>query len=116
MDKSYLNNIGGNNMIDFVLNEVQESSLDIILKGDLDIESTEVVENLLPSLEKYKAININFEKVPFVDSSGMGLLLHVVQSLSEKGVKVMISNVKEDVFIVFELLQIPEILGKDVFV
>lgn len=103
-------------MVHFGLNEVQKNSLNIILEGDLDIESTEAVERLLPSLEKYESVNINFEKVPFVDSSGMGLLLHAVHSLSEKGIQVTISNVKEDVFMIFELLQIPEILGADVFV
>jgi anti-anti-sigma factor len=103
-------------MIRFSLNPVEEH-LEVILEGDLDIDSTEVVEEeLIPKLASEKAININFENVPFVDSSGMGLLLNLVQTLKETGTKVIVSNVREEVMEVFELLQLPDILGNDVFV
>ncbi|MCQ6275525.1 STAS domain-containing protein [Bacillus sp. V3B] len=103
-------------MIRFLLNPGEEH-LDVILEGDLDIDSTEVVEEeLIPKLVSEKAINIKFENVPFVDSSGMGLLLNLVQTLNEAGTKVTVSNVREEVMEVFELLQLPDILGDDVFV
>jgi anti-anti-sigma factor len=103
-------------MFKYSTTEVGEH-LEVKLAGDLDIDGTEVVEEeLIPTLEKYKSVNVNFENVPFVDSSGMGLLMNLVQTLKEKGVKVTISNVRQDVLDVFELLQIPEILGEEVFV
>lgn len=46
----------------------------------------------------------------------MGLLLNLVQTFNDKGTKVTISNVKDEVMDVFDLLQIPEILGDGVFV
>ena len=46
----------------------------------------------------------------------MGLLLNLVQTLNEAGTKVIVSNVREEVMEVFELLQLPDILGDDVFV
>lgn len=104
-------------MIDFLLKEMTDENLTVLFNGDLDIDSTEIVEEeLLPAMENYKVVNISFENVPFVDSSGMGLLLNIVQSLKAKGIKVTISQVSEDVQFVFELLQIPEILGKDTFI
>ena len=103
-------------MIRFSLNQGEEH-LEVILEGDLDIDSTEVVEEeLIPKLVSEKVININFENVPFVDSSGMGLLLNLVQTLNEAGIKVTVSNVREEVMEVFDLLQLPDILGDDVFV
>ncbi|WP_274856896.1 STAS domain-containing protein [Bacillus methanolicus] len=103
-------------MISFSLNEV-DGNLDVKLEGDLDIDGTEVIEEqLIPTMEKYKAVNINFANVPFVDSTGVGLLLNVIQSLNEKGVKVTISNVRQEIFDIFELLEIPEIVGEGVFV
>jgi anti-anti-sigma factor len=103
-------------MIKYSIHE-NEDHLEVKLEGDLDIDGTEVVdEELIPRLEKYKTVNIDFEHVPFVDSSGMGLLMNLVQSLKEKGTKVTISNVKQDVYDVFELLQLPEILGEGVFI
>ncbi|WP_066060041.1 STAS domain-containing protein [Robertmurraya korlensis] len=91
--------------------------LTVDLIGDLDIDSTELVEEkLIPVLEQYRKINLVFTNVPFVDSSGMGLLLTVVHTLQEKDIEVSISNVREDVMEVFDILQLPEILGEKVFI
>ncbi|WP_156291245.1 STAS domain-containing protein [Oceanobacillus salinisoli] len=95
----------------------EENGVQVTLHGDLDIEGTEIIkEELLPNLLNSKEVNVSFEKVPFVDSSGMGLLITLVNSLKENNSKVTISNVKEEVFEIFELLQLPEILGEEVFV
>jgi anti-sigma B factor antagonist/stage II sporulation protein AA (anti-sigma F factor antagonist) len=102
-------------MIRFSKNEASES-LEIKLDGDLDIESTEVMElELIPAMEQYQVVNINFKDVPFIDSSGIGLLLNAVQTLDTKGIEVTISHVRDEVMDIFELLQIPEILGDGVF-
>jgi anti-anti-sigma factor len=103
-------------MIEYSLHGSNEH-LDVKLVGDFDIDGTEVVEEeLIPNMEKYKTVNINFEGVQFVDSTGMGLLMNMVQNLKEKGVKVTISNVRQDIMDVFEILQLPEILGEEIFV
>lgn len=91
-------------------------NLEVCVQGDLDIEATEAVEELIPEMEKYKTVNVNFANVPFVDSSGMGILLDLVHTLNDQGTIVTVSNVKEEVMEVFELLQLPEILGEKVFV
>jgi anti-anti-sigma factor len=97
--------------------EEENENLEVKIEGDLDIDSTEIIdEQLLPLLGTYKTVNLNFEQVPFVDSSGMGLLLNIVQSLGEKGTEVTISHVRQEVKDVFELLQIPDILGEGVVI
>ncbi|MGO4888396.1 lipid asymmetry maintenance protein MlaB [Anaerobacillus sp. MEB173] len=103
-------------MFSFSIKET-DNAIEVIFAGDLDIEGTEVVENeLIPALNNCQRVNIDFTDVPFVDSSGMGLLLDLVQTLKEKGTIVTITKVSEEVMDVFDLLQIPEILGSDVFV
>lgn len=103
-------------MIKYFYNEA-EDRLDVKLEGDFDIEGTEVVEEeLIPTMLNYKTVNIDFENVPFVDSSGMGLLIDIVKTLNDKGIKVTISKVRQEVFEVFEIIQLPEILGEEVFV
>jgi anti-anti-sigma factor len=103
-------------MINFSLHPA-ENHIVVKLNGDLDIDSTEVVEEqLVPNLQLYKTVCVDFEKIQFVDSSGMGILIHLVQYLNAKEIHVTISNVNEEVMGVFELLQLPEILGEDVFV
>jgi anti-anti-sigma factor len=94
----------------------EEEILEVKLNGDLDIDSTEIVdEELIPMLNGHQSVKLNMIDVPFVDSSGMGLLMHLVQTLTDKGTTVTILNVRDEVMEVFELLQIPEILGKGVF-
>ncbi|XJZ27004.1 STAS domain-containing protein [Bacillota bacterium Lsc_1132] len=92
-------------------------SVSVRLEGDLDIDSTETVEEkLIPSLDNYKLINLDFQNVRFVDSSGMGLLLNFVESLKERDVAITISNVAEDVMEIFQLIQLPKIIGEEVFI
>jgi anti-sigma B factor antagonist/stage II sporulation protein AA (anti-sigma F factor antagonist) len=103
-------------MVNYSLIENAEN-VEVKLEGDLDIEGTEVIEEqLVPSLQKYKEVTLNFEEVPFVDSSGIGLLISLVQTLSGMEIKVTIGNVREDIQEVFELLQLSEILGEGVFI
>ncbi|GGE29737.1 hypothetical protein GCM10011391_05340 [Pullulanibacillus camelliae] len=95
----------------------EDKLLRVDFKGDLDIEATELFQQeLLKKMEEFQSVNLNLKEVPFVDSSGMGLLIELVRTLNEQEISVKISNVTEEVFEVFELLQLPEILGKDVFV
>jgi anti-anti-sigma factor len=87
-----------------------------LLKGDIDIEATELMEEeLLAVLEKYQEVELHFKDVLFVDSTGIGLLMNQVRELTERKVKVTITHLSEDVYQVFDLLQIPEILGRDIF-
>lgn len=97
---------------------VKEANLcQVFLHGDLDIEGTELInEELIPELTVADSVNINFEEVPFVDSSGMGLLITLVNTLKDNRTKVTISNVNDEVFGIFDLLQLPEILGSEVFI
>ncbi|MGX6443724.1 STAS domain-containing protein [Neobacillus sp. K501] len=88
----------------------------VYLKGDMDIEITELMEEeILPALQKFKEVVINFADVSFVDSTGMGLFMYLVQQLQEQGTAVTAVQLTEEVHQVFELLQIPEILGREVF-
>jgi anti-anti-sigma factor len=87
----------------------------ISFDGDLDIDVTELMEEeITPRLRKSVEVDIDFSSVHFVDSSGIGLLISLVQSLSDWGTKVRIYHLNEDVKLVFDMLQLPDILGPDV--
>ncbi|WP_102027416.1 STAS domain-containing protein [Salirhabdus sp. Marseille-P4669] len=94
-----------------------KNNVKVNLNGDLDIEGTEIVnEELLPKLINFSKVNVSLKEVPFVDSTGMGLLINLVKTLQEKGIVITISDVNKDVLEIFDLLQLPEILGTDVIV
>ncbi|TFB13679.1 anti-sigma factor antagonist [Filobacillus milosensis] len=95
----------------------KSSLLEVTLIGDLDIDGTKIInEKLIPQLMKSKKINVNFEQVPFVDSSGVGLLINLVKTIRENDGNITISNISQDIHDVFEILQITEILGKETFI
>lgn len=96
---------------------IDQSNATVLFEGDIDIDATEIIEEeIIPTLPQYQSIEIDFSKVQFVDSTGIGLIIKLVQRLKEKGIRVTITQINPDVFEVFSLLQIPDILGKDVFV
>lgn len=88
----------------------------VLFTGDIDIESTEMMEDeIIPALQTCSIVELNLANVAFVDSTGIGLLIKLVQNQKETGKKVRITHISNDVFDVFTFLQIPEILGKEVF-
>lgn len=97
-----------------VINE--DNKVVLKLEGDLDIEATEVIEDTItPDISNgTSSVELDFENIEFVDSSGIGLLITLVSSLKDQNRNPTIVNLKEDVKLVFELLQLDEILGKDV--
>ncbi|ENH97149.1 anti-sigmaB factor antagonist [Gracilibacillus halophilus YIM-C55.5] len=95
----------------------EKNKLFVELEGDLDIESTEIINNeLLPRFLQHETVVIDFATVGFVDSSGMGLLIQIVKQMKEKDQQIQIIHVKEDILEVFDMVQMHEIIGNDVIV
>jgi anti-anti-sigma factor len=103
-------------MFSYELIEDNEKAV-IYFKGDLDIEVTEIIEEqVIPFLKFYKNVDIDMSEVLFVDSTGIGLLINLVDTLrnAENDIKVTISNIHPQVQEVFEIIQLKEILGEEV--
>lgn len=102
-------------MFNFILQK-EAGRVIVNLEGDLDIEATEIIEEeLIVELHNSSGeVELNFQNIDFVDSSGIGLLISIITTLKEHDRKPTISNINEDVKMVFSLLQLDEILGKEV--
>lgn len=103
-------------MFSYIINK-NGLEMSIRLKGDLDIEVTEVMEeDIIPAISDSKRIEFDLKEVPFVDSTGIGLLINTVDRLKKNGddVQIKIVNVQPLVRDVFEMLQLQEILGDEV--
>jgi anti-anti-sigma factor len=89
----------------------------IYLNGDLDIEVTEIIEiKILPELEPFQKINLDFSNVLFVDSTGIGLLINLIETLNSDDKSIVITNIQPLVKEVFEMLQLNEIFAGKVSV
>ncbi|WP_458126996.1 STAS domain-containing protein [Paenibacillus sp. Z3-2] len=95
---------------------IQNTNAIVICKGDIDIDASDLFEDdIQPALRGCTVICFDFTEVYFVDSSGIGLIIKLVNDLQESGVTVRIEKIRPEVVEVFELLQIDEILGKETF-
>ncbi|WP_046213939.1 STAS domain-containing protein [Paenibacillus wulumuqiensis] len=96
--------------------ELTGEEIVVYCEGDIDIDAGDTFEEELePELAKAAVVILNLESVQFVDSSGIGLLIKLVQNLQEQERQVWIEKTQPEVMEVFELLQLDEILGKSIF-
>lgn len=96
--------------------EEKDGQITIYCEGDMDIDAGELIEEQLePALQSHATIVLDLAQVQFVDSSGIGLLIKLVQDLQEQERVVWLEHIQPEVMEVFELLQLDEILGKQAF-
>jgi anti-anti-sigma factor len=74
--------------------------------GDLDATNVETVLEKVCNLLADGYINIvaDFKKLRYVNSTGLGILLHFSKSAKEKGGSFRISNVNENVYEIIEII------------
>jgi anti-anti-sigma factor len=97
--------------------KIEKTEMDVSIKfiGDLDIEATEMIEDeMIPVIAAYRNIVLDFSDVSFVDSTGIGLLINLIDTKEDNlGMeKVLIKNIQPLVREVFDILQLEEILGE----
>lgn len=99
--------------------ETNEENVFVKMYGDLDIDVTEVIEQeILPRVLPFRTVVFDLGSVPFVDSTGIGVLINLVETLRENrdGVRVHIKEIQPLVQEVFEMIQLKEILGEEVLI
>lgn len=74
--------------------------------GDLDATNVEDVVEKIFSLLKEGIVKIvaDFSKLRYVNSTGLGILLHFSKSAKEKGGCFKITNVNENVYEIIEII------------
>ncbi len=74
--------------------------------GDLDATNVEtVLEKICNLFNEGKVLIVaDFKKLRYVNSTGLGILLHLSKSAKEKGGSFKIANVNENVFEIIEII------------
>lgn len=84
------------------------------LKGELDMATVDsLVEKFWELKENYSKIIFDFNEISFVDSTGVGKLIKLFQDHEE--LDYAITNLQSDVKEIFDILNLKEILGEEVF-
>ena len=95
-----------------IINKEQNgSNLKIALEGRLDTMTAPQLESELnPGLEGIETLELNFEKLEYISSAGLRVLLSAQKTMNKQG-KMTIRNVCEDIMEIFEITGFADILS-----
>ncbi len=93
--------------------EKQKNVVIVALEGEINVNNAnatrEALTKLLTSGER--KFLIDFAKVSFIDSSGLAVLIEMVQRLSKVNGKLRVFNVNSKIREVFEIVKIHKLIG-----
>ncbi|MFP4522787.1 MAG: STAS domain-containing protein [Fibrobacterota bacterium] len=96
------------NQIDLQFKPVEgrEDAEIVEFHGDLDATNVEsVLENIMSKFQEgFVFIIADFSDLRYVNSTGLGILLHFSKIAGEKGGRFMITNVNENVYEIIEII------------
>ena len=74
--------------------------------GDLDATNVETVLEKICNLlnDGYTNLVVDFKELRYVNSTGLGILLHFSKSAKEKGGSFKIANINENVYEIIEII------------
>lgn len=95
----------------FKIEHKVEENLIIYPIGELDIYTTDQFKQEAISLysENKKDILMNLEKLEYIDSTGLGAFIYILNNISENNNKLIIENVKPSIRKLFSITKLDEI-------
>ncbi len=81
----------------------------IDVKGYLDAHTAPELENVFNKLldEKRFKVVVNFDELKYISSAGLGVFMAYVETMRENKGDIKFSNMKENVYNIFDLLGFP---------
>lgn len=88
------------------------SMLTLALEGELDASSAITLDTELnqPALLTYEKVLVDFQRLSYISSAGIGVFISHLPRLQEAGVKLGFFNMSEKVLNVFEILDLDALL------
>lgn len=85
------------------------------LAGVLDISTVDAFKNSLDYFQDVKELKIDFARLDFIDSTGIGGILEGIKRFQSLSISITIINISKDVYEIFDILGLPEVFGHDIF-
>ncbi len=92
---------------------IERQTLFLRLDGELDLQTAEILRQTIDTEIDRRGIRtviLNLQKVEFIDSSGLGVLLGRYKKLLALGGKLKITNVPPHIYKIMELSGLPKII------
>lgn len=97
-------------MADFNVTSRVDGDVNLIdVKGYLDAHTAPDLENEFNKLieKKQFKVVVNFSELNYISSAGLGVFMAYVETMREQSGDIKFSNLKEDVYSIFDLLGFP---------
>jgi len=93
--------------------KLEDGALLIALEGELDTLSSPDFEDMLePLLAQAQSVTIDFEKLEYISSAGLRVLLAAEQTMEEKGAeRVRVVNMNSTVRNIFDITGFTDVLA-----
>ncbi|MBN2286479.1 MAG: STAS domain-containing protein [Tissierellales bacterium] len=90
--------------------EIDHQKVRIIPIGDIDIvTSKEFKEEILKFIEEEKEILIDGQKLDYMDSTGLGVLISLLKKTRENNSKLYLSNLKPNIYKLFDITGLTDV-------
>ena len=78
--------------------------------GDIDIvTSKEFKDDILKLIEEEKEILIDGQKLDYMDSTGLGVLISLLKKTKENNAKLYLSNLKPNIYKLFDITGLTDV-------
>ena len=93
--------------------EKEKDVMIVALEGEINVTNANGTRELFAGLMQKgeKKILVDFQKVIFIDSSGLAVLIEIVQKLSKVNGKLRVFNVNTKIREVFEIVKIHKLIS-----
>jgi anti-anti-sigma factor len=90
-----------------------ESFYRIVVEGVLDIATVDIFHERVDHLEEegFSILIVDFSKLLFIDSTGIGAMLRVIYLSRDKGFSVQLNGMSENIKDIFETVGVMRILA-----
>lgn len=95
-----------------ITNKFNENALNITLEGRLDTSTApELEQTCATSLEGVETLILDFEKLDYISSAGLRVLLNLQKTMNSKSGEMIIKNANESIKEVFDITGFADILN-----
>lgn len=97
-------------MADFNVSSREDGEISVVkVEGYLDAHTAPDLENEFNKMierKRYKIV-VNFSELNYISSAGLGVFMAYVETMREENGDIKFSNLKDDVYSIFDLLGFP---------
>ncbi|WP_235356961.1 STAS domain-containing protein [Bacillus alveayuensis] len=88
----------------------EQAQITLYVEGVLDISTVPLFDSYLENLEDINLLTIDFSRLKFIDSTGLGAIMNVIYLSQEKGFKLRLQGMDEQTDHIFQTVGLYEIL------